>query len=58
MKEEFQINMNGILEELEVQLKSIKTGRATNDIFDDLEVKAYGESQKFGDLCKTIVKGN
>ena len=39
------------------KLKSIKTGRATNDIFDDLEVKAYGEMQCFQDLCQTVVRG-
>ena len=42
----------------EDDLKTIKSGRATNDVFDDLEVKAYGEMQSFGDLCQTIVRGN
>lgn len=39
------------------KLKAIKSGRASNDIFDDLEVKAYGEIQRFGDLCQTVVRG-
>ena len=45
------------MELLEEDLASIKSGRATNDVFDDLEVKAYGEMFPFGDLCQTIVRG-
>ena len=43
---------------MEDELKAIKSGRATNDVFDDIEVKAYGEIYPFGDLCQTIVRGN
>ena len=43
---------------LEEDLKSIKSGRASNDIFDEIQVKAYGEMHPFGDLCQTIVRGN
>ena len=52
------MTLDEILELLEEDLKSIKSGRASNDIFDDLEVKAYGEFHPFGDLCQTIVRGN
>jgi ribosome recycling factor len=39
-------------------MRSIKSGRASNDIFDELEVNAYGEMHPFGDLTQTIVRGN
>ncbi len=45
------------MEELEEEIKSIKSGRASPDIFDDLEVSAYGEKHVFKDLCQTLVKG-
>ena len=43
---------------LKDDLSSIKSGRATGDVFDDLMVKAYGEMQPFSSLCQTIVRGN
>ena len=43
---------------LEDDLTTIKSGRASNDIFDDLQVKAYGEFHNFQDLCQTIVRGD
>jgi ribosome recycling factor len=46
-----------VIEEFADSLKSIKSGRASNDIFDELEVKAYGEIQRLGDLCQTVVRG-
>ena len=55
---EFKDTLEQILEILEDDLKSIKSGRATGDIFDDIEVKAYGEWQEFNTLCQTIVRGN
>ena len=58
IKNNFSITLDEILELLEDELKTIKSGRASNDIFDDLEVKAYGEFHPFGDLCQTIVRGN
>ena len=56
--DEFRGTLAQILEILADDLKTIKSGRATGDIFDDIEVKAYGEWQPFGSLCQTIVKGN
>ena len=45
------MDLEECLDNLSEQLKTIKSGRASNDIFDELEVKAYGEIQRFGDLC-------
>ena len=36
---------------MEEKLSKIKSGRASADIFDDIQVKAYGEMMDFGDLC-------
>lgn len=58
IKLQFLVTLSEVLESLENDLKSIKSGRATGDIFDDLDVKAYGEMTKFGELCQTIVRGN
>jgi len=38
-------------------LATIKSGRATADIFDDLQVKAYGDQQDWSEVCQTIVRG-
>jgi ribosome recycling factor len=46
------------VELLEEELKNVKSGRASTDIFDDIEISAYGEKHPFKDLCQTIVKGN
>lgn len=40
---------------LDEQLSSIKSGRADIRIFDDLEVKAYGEMAPFQDVAQTLV---
>lgn len=58
IKNQYVGTLNEVIEIFEEDLKTIKSGRATNDVFDDLEVKAYGEMQPFGDLCQTIVRGN
>lgn len=42
---------------LDEELSAIKSGRASRDIFDDLEVKAYGEMQMFCDVAQTVVQG-
>ena len=42
---------------MEEQFSAIKSSRAQADLFDDVEVKAYGEMQCFQDLAQTIVKG-
>ena len=39
-------------------LKQIKTGRASPNMFDHLEITAYGEKHPFPDLCQVIVKGS
>ncbi len=39
-------------------MKKVKTGRASPNIFDHLEITAYGEKHPFPDVCQTIVKGN
>ena len=57
IKAEFQESLDQCVELLTIDLKGIKSGRATNDIFDEIEVKAYGEMQMFGDLCQTVVRG-
>ena len=36
----------------------MRTGRASPNIFDHLEVTAYGEKHPFADLCQVIVKGS
>ena len=38
-------------------LDSIKSGRASSTMFDDLEVKAYGETHFIKDLASTSVQG-
>ena len=58
IKNQFGDTLTEALDELEDQLKTVKSDRASNDIFDDIEVKAYGEFHPFGDLCQTIVRGN
>jgi ribosome recycling factor len=42
---------------LDATLKLIRSGRASPNIFDHLEVMAYGEKHPFSDMCQTIVKG-
>ena len=43
---------------LEEELSKVNSGRASPQIFSDLEVKAYGEMYPFGDLATTVVQGN
>ena len=40
---------------LEESLASIKSGRASPTIFNDILVKAYGEEYPLGDLATTVV---
>ncbi len=44
IKNEYSESLEGCQEILEESLASIKSGRASTKIFDDLEVKAYGET--------------
>ena len=39
------------MELLEDELKNVKSGRASPNIFDGVEINAYGEKHKFVDLC-------
>ena len=55
---QFESTLVDVIDMFEDNLKKIKSGRASNDIFDELEVKAYGEMTRLGDLCQTIVRGN
>jgi ribosome recycling factor len=32
-------------------LKKVKSGRAAPNLFDDLEINAYGEKHKFSEFC-------
>ena len=36
----------------------MRSGRASPNIFDHIEVVAYGEKHPFSDLCQVIVKGS
>ena len=51
IKNEFISELELVLETLEENLGSIKSGRATNDAFDDIQVKAYGEMCDFADVA-------
>ena len=41
--DQFKSKTQAALDEMAESVAAIKSGRATPDIFDDLEVKAYGE---------------
>ena len=47
IKNDFSDTLESHQEALEEKLAAIKSGRASPRIFDDLEVKAYGEAQVF-----------
>lgn len=46
-----------MIDDLDEKIATIKSGRASTDIFNDIEINAYGEKHPFADLCQTIVKG-
>ena len=58
IKAEYRDNLEGCLELLQESLDDIKSGRASPTIFNDLEVKAYGDMCPLGDLATTVVQGN
>lgn len=58
IKNEYSETLEGCHELLEETLANIKSGRASTKIFDDLEIKAYGETQLFVDLAQTVVQGS
>ena len=57
VKKDFDGQLEIALEELEEALKQVRSGRASPNMFDHIEVTAYGEKHPFADLCQVIVKG-
>ena len=51
IKKEYAESLIACKDELDDELGSVKSGRASTKIFDDLEVKAYGEMQYFCDVA-------
>ena len=51
------LNVKLCKEELKDSLASIKSGRASPTIFNDIPVKAYGEEYPLGELATTVVQG-
>ena len=51
IKKEYAQSLIGCMDLLEEALDSIKSGRASTKIFDEVEVKAYGEVQQFCDVA-------
>ena len=58
IKNDFADTLESHQDSLDEKLASIKSGRASPRIFDDVEVKAYGELQVFQDVAQTVVQGN
>ena len=58
VKKDYAEKLMGCMELLDEELSSIKSGRATTKIFDDLEVKAYGDMALFCDVAQTVVQGS
>ena len=58
IKDQFEEKLQECIEMLREEYASIKGSRASADLFDDLEVKAYGEMQSFQDIAQTIVRGD
>ena len=58
VKAEYDVEMAALIGDLDEALKLVRTGRASANIFDHLEVTAYGEKHPFPDLCQVIVKGS
>ena len=57
IKAEYTDELEGCVEELEEKLNEIKSGRASPTIFNDLEVKAYGEKTPMQDIASVSVQG-
>ena len=58
LKLEFAARFDGALAEAKAQLDKVKSGRAAPDIFDHVEVAAYGQKQPFSQVGQVIVKGS
>jgi ribosome recycling factor len=57
VKKDFESQLKDLVSSLDEELKQIKSGRASPNMFDHLEITAYGEKHPFSDLCQVIVKG-
>ena len=58
MKRDYAQTLLGCMELLGEALETIKSGRASPTIFNEIEVSAYGEKQLLSDLATTVVQGN
>ena len=58
IKRDYKTALEGCHDLLSESLASIKSGRASTKIFDDIEVKAYGDVTPFCDVAQTMVQGN
>ena len=58
IKADFEEALEVCHEALEESLASIKSGRASPTIFNDLSVNAYGEEYPLVDLATTVVQGS
>ena len=58
VKQDYEVQLGEIVDSMDEALKQIKTGRASPNMFDHMEVQAYGEKHPFADLCQVIVKGS
>lgn len=58
IKSDFDAKLDDGLAKLSEAMKQIRSGRASPNIFDHLEITAYGEKHPFTDLCQVIVKGS
>ena len=58
IKSDFEEALSTCQETLEESLATIKSGRASPTIFNDILVKAYGEDYPLGDLATTVVQGS
>ena len=57
VKDDFDTQLEETVGALDETLKQIRSGRASPNIFDHIEVIAYGEKHPFSDMCQVIVKG-
>ena len=58
IQNDFEEALDTCQEELDESLASIKSGRASPTIFNDIMVKAYGEEYPLADLATTMVQGS
>ena len=51
VKKDYEEQLGDLVADMDEALKQIRTGRAAPNMFDHLEVTAYGEKHPFSDLC-------